>query len=84
MLDEKKAILASDMLANPGDLRVIGQRYILVKDRAPMGNYDKFVQAINLAADYGWDILQIVYDSTGSQMFALLENAHYKRKNQPE
>lgn len=84
MLDETKAILAADILKAPDDLRMIGQRYILIKDRAPMSNYDKFVQAINLAADYGWSVVQMTHDATGSIMFVLLENDHYKRKNQPE
>lgn len=82
-MDESKAIAAADVVKNPDDVLGLVQRYILLRDQSIFkSSFDNMIQALNILANYGWEPIHMFYADSSSQMFALLENIHYKQKNQ--
>ncbi|MCA9913014.1 MAG: hypothetical protein KC496_06680 [Anaerolineae bacterium] len=80
-LDENKSIPAADILKDPESIYTLTNQYVMLREMSMMGSYSNTIEAINLLGDMGWEVVQLINDSSGT-MYALLRNTKYKRKNQ--
>ncbi len=79
--DENKSIPAADIVKDPESIYTLTNQYIMLRELSMMGSYNNTIEAINLLGDVGWEVVQLINDSSGT-MYALLRNTQYKRKNQ--
>ena len=78
MLDETRPINAKDLINDPDAELLFYQPYIMVRDMSLTSSYTSMIGAINLLAERGWEIGQLVMDS--SYMYVLCRNPRFKRK----
>lgn len=80
-LDENKSIPAADIVKDPQSVYTLMNQYVLLREMSMRGSYNNTIEAINLLGDVGWEVVQLINDTSGT-MYTLLRNTQYKRKNQ--
>ena len=78
-MDETKPIKASDVVNEPDMIYRLVNFYVLVKDNSMTGSFKNMIEAINLFAERGWEVVALTHDSSGN-MHALCKNPHAKSK----
>ncbi len=81
MLDESKAIQAKDIVADPDSVYGLTRSHILVGDSSANATFSNLMDAINILADAGWEVINTTYNPAYMHMFVMLRNPNYKRKN---
>ena len=80
MLDETKAIKAKDIVDDPDSVYGLMRSHILVGDSSANATFSNLMDAINILADAGWEVINTTYSPT--YMFVMLRNPNYKLKNE--
>jgi len=80
MLDESKAIKAKDITDNPDEVYGLMRSHVLLTDSSMNATFSNLMDAVDILADAGWELVNITYD--GGYMFAMFKNPNYKRKNE--
>jgi hypothetical protein len=74
-----ECINAKDLLDDPDSMQSFQTPYLMVRDNSMMGTYKNLMTAVNWLFEYGWDVVSISRDDSGT-MFVMLKNANAKRK----
>lgn len=80
MIDETKIIKAQQILDEPDAIYQLNRAYIMLTDTSMTMTFSNLMEAVNLLHDAGWDVNSMT--NYGSYMFVMMQNKHYKRKNE--
>jgi hypothetical protein len=76
------SIEASKIVEDPTRLDRMGGAYVLVRDTSMMGTYKNLMDAVNILAERGWQVVNMVNNESGA-MHVMMHNTYFKQKNQP-
>jgi hypothetical protein len=74
---------ASKIVEDPTRLDRHDGAYVMVRDTSMMGTFTNLMDALNILAERGWRVVQMVNNESGT-IHALLHNTYFKNKNQPD
>ena len=76
------SIEASKIVEDPTRLDRMNAAYVLVRDTSMMGTFKNLMDAINILAERGWEVTNMVNNESGT-IYVMMRNSYFKLKNQP-
>ena len=76
------SIEASKIIDDPTRLDRMNAAYVLLRDTSMMGTYKNLMDAVNLLAERGWEVVNMVNNESGT-IHVMMRNNYFKQKNQP-
>jgi len=76
------SIEASKIVEDPSRLDRMGAAYVMVRDTSMMGTYKNLMHAVNILAERGWQVINMVNNESGT-IHVMMQNTYFKQKNQP-
>jgi hypothetical protein len=79
-MDESKPIKASEIVNDPDMIYRLVNYYVMVKDTSIGGSFKNLIEAMNLFAERGWEVVALTHGDSSGNMHALCKNPHAKSK----
>jgi hypothetical protein len=76
------SIEASKIVEDPTRLDRMDAAYVLVRDTSMMGTFKNLMDAVNMLAERGWEVINMVNNESG-MIHVMMRNPYFKQKNQP-
>ena len=76
------SIEASKIVEEPSRMDRMDAAYVLLRDTSMMGTYKNLMNAVNMLAERGWQVINMVNNESGT-IHVMLHNTYFKQKNQP-